>query len=129
MVYFPNSAGFLPLNNNRTSMDDSYNSRLRSGSEEHIVSIPLTQVSSATGARREGQTMAPEPPHAAPPDSAIFSSHIGRRRIVADDTLTIGENEGALTAMGKLYDKVGVEVFARGAGPADGARYRSWASR
>lgn len=74
---------------------------LAANRDDHIVNIPLTKIATnvSTGARKEGHT-AP-----VPTEEGIFHGHIGRRRAADSGEDGAGE-EGALTTMGKFYDKI-----------------------
>jgi hypothetical protein len=73
-------------------------------SDEHIVNIPLTpiQTNVSTGARREGQALDPDFLRNSD-EKGQESFHRGRRR-ARDDTGF--EEDGALTTMGRFYEKV-----------------------
>lgn len=125
MVFSKNSpAGFEPLYDAETAMDGSYNNR-PSFSEDHVINIPLSHITTH-GSHREER---PQSPHEDTPGEGIFRRHIGRRRIVQDDRTTIGEDEGALTTMGRIYDRVRIDADPPPTYKADKARCRSWASR
>lgn len=119
MVQSPTNHGFLPLHNtnpnaNRPAARSSTGGR--AAPDEHIVDIPLTPImtNASTGARKEGHKMADYPRSdggggAGGADDKFQHKTIGRRRAA---TGTVGggcappEDEGALTTMGKIYDKV-----------------------
>ncbi|KAI5782773.1 Mechanosensitive ion channel-domain-containing protein [Geopyxis carbonaria] len=100
----PKNEGFLPL---KPAMSHNPPNR----QDDHIVNIPLTQIPTnvSTGARKEGHGLdnpdifrndSPETQQ-----SGMFQRHKGRRR-AGDDGVPIEEEEGALTTMGRFYDKV-----------------------
>ncbi|KAI5799620.1 Mechanosensitive ion channel-domain-containing protein [Pyronema domesticum] len=121
----PKSKGFLPIpnmnsNDPRGNMNPplpipSYQPSPGGYSNgEHIVNIPLTPIKtsvSSTGARKEGQTMneysnTNNGSQLGSDGNGDFQpSYIGRRRAKSDAVLN-PQDEGALTTMGKIYDKI-----------------------
>lgn len=118
MVQSPTNQGFLPLHNtnpqpnvNRPPAPNHAGGR--TGPDEHVVNIPLTPImtNASTGARKEGQKAAEYPRGddcgKGGADDGFQRKTIGRRRAA---TGTVGggsaEDEGALTTMGKVYDKI-----------------------
>lgn len=117
----PRNSGFIPLEP-MSSIDEATNhqaglsaSNSHNGNNDHVVNIPLTPIrsnASATGARKEGQVI--DRPDLQRRDSAdtengIFHKHMGRRRGRTAQTggdASLVDDEGALTTMGKLYEKV-----------------------
>jgi hypothetical protein len=87
----------------------------KNNSDEHIINIPLTPVMTnlSTGARKEGHSMSrgdlKRNETDASEEAGIFHRHIGRRRARKMETggdASLVEDEGALTAMGRFYEKV-----------------------
>lgn len=118
--------GFIPLDTCKSpSSMESLPRRPSHSANDHIVNIPLSTVNShcssrtTGGSRREGQTMDSEYTHPPGENDGIFHGHIGRRRIVQDSSSTIGEDEGALTTMGKIYGKVSLGEFFKLVAGAD----------
>lgn len=111
----PRNSGFIPLDPIRTmdSPGDQQSGLSASYShKDHIVDIPLTPSVSATGFRKEGQAL--DPPcfkrqETVDTGNGIFHKHMGRRRggaIQAGGEVSLVDEEGALTTMGRLYEKV-----------------------
>ncbi|RPA91946.1 hypothetical protein L873DRAFT_1711929 [Choiromyces venosus 120613-1] len=112
------NSGFIPLesmNQSRQQQGGLTASNAQNAKDDHIVNIPLTPVMTnmSTGARKEGQSMTrPEPNHnstGATEEAGIFHRNIGRRQARKTETggdASLVEDEGALTAMGKLYEKI-----------------------
>lgn len=116
----PRNSGFIPLDLIRTmdSQRDQQSGLSTSYShKDHIVDIPLTPVRSstsvtATGFRKEGQ--ASDPPcfkrqETIDTENGIFHKHMGRRRggaMQAGGEVSLADEDGALTTMGRLYEKV-----------------------
>jgi hypothetical protein len=95
----PKGEGFLPLHGN---MNQPYG---QPTNYEHIVNIPLTPImtNASTGARKEGQTMSDYPRKRSIDESPNGKAFRGRRRTKDESGLL---EEGALTTMGKFYDKI-----------------------
>lgn len=114
----PRNSGFIPLDPIRTmdSPGDQQSGLFTSYShKDHIVDIPLTPVGSsvsATGFRKEGQAL--DPPcfkrrETVDTENGIFHKHMGHRRggaMQAGGEVSLADEEGALTTMGRLYEKV-----------------------
>jgi hypothetical protein len=102
----PKNQGFLPLHSNSHGNMNRQPGRL-SLQDEHIVNIPLTPIitNASTGARKEGQTIT-EYPRGEGEGGGVFHGHIGRRKARDETARDSAEEEGALTTMGKFYDKV-----------------------
>ncbi|KAF8250789.1 hypothetical protein K440DRAFT_107756 [Wilcoxina mikolae CBS 423.85] len=102
----PKNQGFLPLHSNSHGNLNLQPGGL-SSQDEHIVNIPLTPIktNASTGARKEGQTMT-EYARGEGEGGGVFQGHIGRRRARDETARDLAEEEGALTTMGKFYDKV-----------------------
>jgi len=96
----PKHEGFLPLHGLGT-----HPAQQQSRVDEHVVNIPLTPIrtNASTGARRAGQAM----PDVSleDPVATARSGFRGRRRVQTDDN-SFTEEEGALTTMGKVYDRI-----------------------
>lgn len=112
----PRNSGFIPLRP-LNSIDTQTNqqaglSASNAQNNDHIVDIPLTTIktnTSTTGARKEGQAI--KRPNFARNETeethdGIFHKHMGRRRNRTGGDASLVDDEGALTAMGKLYEKV-----------------------
>ncbi|TGZ76227.1 hypothetical protein EX30DRAFT_266358 [Ascodesmis nigricans] len=97
-----NTKGFIPLPN----MSNQQGLR----SEDHIVNIPLTPIETnvSTGARKEGHTADPNvfKNDVQDVEDTGYQRHIGRRRARQNTMSSDGAEEGALTTMGKIYDKL-----------------------
>ncbi|KAG0136971.1 Mechanosensitive ion channel-domain-containing protein [Tuber indicum] len=114
----PRNSGFIPLesmNQSRQQQGGLSPSNAQSAKDDHIVNIPLTPVMTnlSTGARKEGQSMTRPDLNRnatdATEDAGIFHRHMGRRRARKMETggdASLVEDEGALTAMGRLYEKI-----------------------
>ncbi|CUS07799.1 unnamed protein product [Tuber aestivum] len=114
----PRNSGFIPLesmNQSKQQQGGLSASNAQNAKDDHIVNIPLTPVTTnmSTGARKEGQSMTRPDLNRnatdATEDAGIFHRHIGRRRARKMETggdATLVEDEGALTVMGRLYEKI-----------------------
>jgi hypothetical protein len=103
---------FFPLHDNGPQPSTSQHSDFRE-KDDHIVHIPLSPIRSnvSTGARKEGQTL-PETPEGCTQDNGIFHRRNGRRRAGSNGMQR--SDEGALTTMGRIYDKVlGFSILTR----------------
>ncbi|KAA8899035.1 Mechanosensitive ion channel-domain-containing protein [Sphaerosporella brunnea] len=97
----PRDEGFLPLHSN---MNEPCR---QPANDEHIINIPLAPITTnvSTSSRREGQTLADYPPsHTVVKDVPTDNMFRGRRRTIHESALL--EEEGALTTMGRFYDKI-----------------------
>lgn len=114
----PRNSGFIPLNPIRTidsPADQQFDLSTSKSHNDHIVNIPLTPVKSnagTTGVRKEGQAL--DPPHlkrrgTMDTENGIFHKHMGHRRSRATQAggdISLVDEDGALTTMGRLYEKV-----------------------
>jgi hypothetical protein len=95
--------GFLPLHSNMEYI------RGQPANDEHIVNIPLTPFmrNSSSGFQREGQSMSdyPHSPRESMEELPSDKTFRGRRRTTTYEGRIL-EEEGALTTMGKFYNKI-----------------------
>lgn len=118
----PRNSGFIPLESmgqqqRQAGLSAPADAQNRGrNKDEHIVNIPLTPVMSNmsnTGARKEGQSMTQQDlkrneTNGSANEAGIFHRHIGRRRNRKETggDASLVEGEGALTAMGRIYEKI-----------------------
>ncbi|KAL7276664.1 hypothetical protein RUND412_000324 [Rhizina undulata] len=108
----PKGAGFIPLEQMNPFDSETERSPSRSG-DDHIINIPTNATSEMGGGsekegRERGQSIE-RTGTASSDEGAYFDRHIGRRRARKAETggdAALIEDEGALTAMGVLYEKV-----------------------
>lgn len=108
------NSGLILLNPVDTPRDRQAGLSVSNTDNGHIVDIPLTPVKSnsgATGARKEGQAIGHpyfKRQESTDAEYGIFHKHMGRRRggtAQAGGDASLVDEEGALTTMGRLYEK------------------------